>query len=563
MNKKSALLIIVCISVVLSFPWIGSRVFYTRGEPREALVPQKMIESSNWILPRTFDDRVPSKPPFSHWLIGMSAHLRGLFTGEVVVNEWASRFPSALLALLFIIVFFYWTDRAFGVERAFHASCILLTSFEWMRGLVTTRVDTILSVMLGLAMISLFSLLEKRTILVVASAILALAAATMTKGPVALILPAAVLAIYLLSEKRQLARSVKIGFQVFLPALLIASFWYVLAYQEAGDDFLNKFWYENVQRFASSTDDKPHNHTVFYLAVMFLVGLLPWSFLYFSTIKNCWEKRRESRVLKEWFNELAPIERYALIITLVFFVFFSIPSSKRGVYLLPSFPFAALLLSRITIQKSFLSSLNARRVLKTIALCALLGVCVLCLFVIFMPLALVKNPLLADLLSFEKSIFQSSPAAWLATTFALGFLLWLYRVAKSSAQIFIPVISALVAVLVFFQGPVVNGFALAVGEHRLADQLKTVPAEFPLYSYYYEYYGTIFKLHRAVSLVGWRTAPFGVILVKERDYERFKAELGTKISHRVIDKSQGSVVQYGNRVLIIEFGSTLLPNITK
>jgi hypothetical protein len=193
----------------------------------------------------------------------------------------------------------------------------------------------------------------------------------------------------------------------------------------------------------------------------------------------------------------------------------------------------------------------------------LLLVSIFSLAAIFMSLTLINNPLLADLFSFQKTIFQTSLRAWIVTTFAFASLVWLYRVLKSSSQIFVPLVSALVAVLVFFQGPVVNGFALAVGEHRLADQLKAVPAEFPLYSYHYEYYGTIFRLHRAVSLVGWRLAPFGVILVKERDYEKFKTELGSQTRHRVVDKSQGSVVQYGNRVLIIEFGSALLPDLTK
>ena len=555
MNKKSAILLIICFSVILSFPWIGSRAFYTRGEPREALVPQKMIESSNWILPRTFDDRVPSKPPFSHWLIGLSAHLRGLFTAEVVVDEWSSRLPSAVLALLFTVVFFYWIEKTLGVERAFHSCCILLTSFEWMRGLVTTRVDTILSVLLGFGIVSLYALAEKRTFVGVISAILALAAATLTKGPVALVLPGAILALYLFCEKRKIARTIQIGVQVFVPALLIATFWYFLAYQEAGDDFLSKFWYENVQRFASSTDDNPHNHSVFYLAIMFLVGLIPWSFLYFPALRSCWDKRRTPRLIKDWFSSIEPIERYALIVVVVFFVFFSIPSSKRGVYLLPSFPFAALLLSRITTREQFLSSFNVRLILRLIAVVVAVVIFSSVALITVLPLSLVKNELLADLLSFEQNIFRSNLLAWLVTLLALGCLRWLYKALKTERALFVPLLSTLVAVLVFFQGPVVNGFAAAVSEQRLTEQLKKFSPQIPLFSYRNEYYGTIFKLQRSVSIVGWQSAPAGIILVKERDYERFKSELGDSFNQRIIDRSQGSVLRYGNRVLIIEFSS--------
>ena len=82
------LLLIVSILTVL--PFIGLTLFYSKGEPREAVVALSMINDGNWILPINNGGDIPYKPPFFHWCIALASLLQGY------VSEFTARFPSAL-----------------------------------------------------------------------------------------------------------------------------------------------------------------------------------------------------------------------------------------------------------------------------------------------------------------------------------------------------------------------------------------------------------------------------------------------------------------------------------
>lgn len=90
-NQKALygwLLFAVCFFSLFLF--LGSTIFNTRGEPREAVVALSMIHEGNWVLPINNGVDMAYKPPFFHWL----AALCSLLTGGV--SEYATRMPSAL-----------------------------------------------------------------------------------------------------------------------------------------------------------------------------------------------------------------------------------------------------------------------------------------------------------------------------------------------------------------------------------------------------------------------------------------------------------------------------------
>lgn len=61
---------IIVIAVCVTFlPFLGCAPFFTKGEPREAVVALSMIKSGNWILPLSNGDVIPYKPPFLAWCI--------------------------------------------------------------------------------------------------------------------------------------------------------------------------------------------------------------------------------------------------------------------------------------------------------------------------------------------------------------------------------------------------------------------------------------------------------------------------------------------------------------
>ena len=81
---------LIAISVLTIIPFLGITDFYTKGEPREAIVALTMIESGNWILPTIGGIDLAYKPPLFHWSIALLSQIFG------DISEFASRLPSAL-----------------------------------------------------------------------------------------------------------------------------------------------------------------------------------------------------------------------------------------------------------------------------------------------------------------------------------------------------------------------------------------------------------------------------------------------------------------------------------
>ena len=50
-DRKKAFWFIALLSMLVILPFLGETIFYSKGEPREAIVAFSMLESGNWILP--------------------------------------------------------------------------------------------------------------------------------------------------------------------------------------------------------------------------------------------------------------------------------------------------------------------------------------------------------------------------------------------------------------------------------------------------------------------------------------------------------------------------------
>ena len=343
--KQAFILVIACASL-LALPWL-ERPFHTRGEPREALVAQSMLKTGNWISPPAYDGAVPSKPPFSHWLIAI-ASLPG---GEV--TEATSRLPSAVAIIVFSAAFFAFLSKRLSQNVALATSLILLSSSEWFRAASTCRVDTILATSMAGAMLALYAWWERDFKGIPWLALVLTSFAALTKGPVGIVLPVGLFSLFCwiqggLSARILLPIALR-GLYVTVPVALVGSVWYILGYLDRGEAFIDKIRYENFERFTSQMADEPHKHSAVYMVGMLFLGLLPWSIpLILATLAAFMRgdlslKGVLQRSLSKW-RSLSPLYQYSWIVSLGVFVFFCIPSSKRSVYLLPMYPCAALLI---------------------------------------------------------------------------------------------------------------------------------------------------------------------------------------------------------------------------
>ena len=120
--------------------------------------------------------------------------------------------------------------------------------------------------------------------------------------------------------------------------LVIVGSWYVAAWVIGGNDFFVKHVLkENLFRVIDPDAlDTGHEHGPFYMLPNFLVGALPWSLLVPAIAWWLWRMR-----------PLDATTRYLVVWFLGVIVFYSIPASKRSVYILPAYPAGALLLGLV------------------------------------------------------------------------------------------------------------------------------------------------------------------------------------------------------------------------
>lgn len=347
--KSKEFIGLVLISILTLLPFLGMTDFHTKGEPREAIVAYSMLETGNWILPQNNGGDIAYKPPFFHWLIAGFSALNG------AVTEYTSRMPSALALIVMSLAGFLFYVKRRGKEVAFLASLILLSNFEVHRAAFACRVDMVLTVCIVLALYQLYRWYEKGMKGLPWIAALFMGCATLTKGPVGILLPCLVTGVFLLIRGISFFKAFWKMVLVGLASCLLPAIWYLAAYQQGGDNFISLVMEENLGRFMGKMSYESHENGVHYYFIMLAAGLLPYTILLLVQLFFLKYSRPTGDIKKLWtrlvnyLRQMDAVRLYSLLSIVVIFVFYCIPKSKRSVYLLPIFPFIAYYLAELFI----------------------------------------------------------------------------------------------------------------------------------------------------------------------------------------------------------------------
>ena len=268
------------------------------------------VEHGNWILPINNGGDIPYKPPFFHWCIAFFS----LFIGHV--NEFTSRLPSAISLVLMTIGGFAFFAKRKDTQTALIAAILTLTSFEVHRAGVNCRVDMVNTAFMVGAMYLLYRWWEKGKKQLPWLAILCMSGATLTKGPVGIIIPFC---------------------------------WYYAAYQQGGDEFLRLVKEENIDRFMGKMAYESHENPAWYNLLTLITGWLPYTLLLlFSLFILPWKKFCKSQFMANA-KQATPLQVFTWLAFLLVLFFYCIPKSKRSIYLLPCYPFMAYLIAEYVV----------------------------------------------------------------------------------------------------------------------------------------------------------------------------------------------------------------------
>jgi 4-amino-4-deoxy-L-arabinose transferase-like glycosyltransferase len=345
----------VLIAVLSVLPWIGLGDFATKGEPREAAVAVSMLKTGNGILPAVYADELAYKPPLAHWLMVVASYPQGY------VSEFTARLPSALALIILIgavVVFFGRRTRKF--HEALVTACILITCIEIHRAGMTARVDMLLTTLIVMGLFGLYRWKEKRSLKGLPLEVsLLLGLATLVKGPVGIVLPLFVFGVYLLLEGKYPCRMIfRSLFYVGLSSVFIPSLWYLAAWNQGGQGFLNLVIAENFGRFfhieiPAIHYELGHEKGLWYNFVTLIAGFVPWTIALLCafpglkwTWKINWKEDIQLLTILRRLRSMEAIQLFSLVAATGIIFFYSIPSSKRSVYLMPAYPFIAFFLSQ-------------------------------------------------------------------------------------------------------------------------------------------------------------------------------------------------------------------------
>ena len=319
-----ALLIALC--GLLYFPYLGAVPFFDKGEPREALAVQDIVQRGEWLFPLKRATAIPSKPPLFHW----SAALTYQVTGRL--DEATIRFPSAFYATLGVLLIYALGRRLFGAPAGLLSGAVLATTLIYQTQALSARVDMTLCFFVTASLVLFYYLyrgfLTNQLWYFVFYALVGIG--TLAKGPLGILLPGLVIASFLFLRRRWdlLAKF------CFHPGVVVTLFlavgWYGLAAMRGGEGFVDRqLLRENLERFAGGSG---HSHPVyFYLPYLFSQGL-PWSLFLPLAL---WDGFKRG-----FFSDDDRL--FTMLWFLVMFFFFSIAMGKRSVYLLPLYPALAL-----------------------------------------------------------------------------------------------------------------------------------------------------------------------------------------------------------------------------
>lgn len=345
-NRNFWLLFLLCAMTLV--PFLGLPQYHTKGEPREAIVSYTMIVDDNWTLPRNNGGEMAYKPPFFHWCVAMASIVRGDMT------EGATRMPSALALIAMTMAGFIFFARRKGEHVGVLAALVAFTTFELHRAGGNCRVDMVLTAATVFALYMFYRWYERdmKEMPSLILAILAMGVGTLTKGPVGSIIPCLVMGVYMLLRGTGFFKTLGLMMLFGLLSLIPYALWFYAAWTEGGQEFLDLMYEENIGRmtntmgYDSCVQPWPYNFLTVFL------GFLPWTvmlivslfFLHYSrprlNFAGWWHR------LTSWVRKADPVDLFALTATIVIFVFYCIPQSKRSVYLMPIYPFLSYFIAR-------------------------------------------------------------------------------------------------------------------------------------------------------------------------------------------------------------------------
>jgi len=332
LHWRSAPLLLAAAALLLFIVGLGQTALWDQDEAKYTEVARQIVQRGDPITLYINGEPWFVHPPLHPWLVAATGALFGF-------TEFTARIWTALFGAAGVVVTSLLGRRLYDARTGVAAGLILMTTMEYviLSRLVTFDVPLVLFILLSLYMVLVAMDAETGDPPAARRAyrwaFLWAGLATLTKGPIGLLLPAVILGAWWLwlGQWRSVLR--RLPWEGLLLYVVVGLSWYAAEAVLHGTAFLRTtVGYYMFNRFFGVVENQP-GPPYYYLPVL-LLGGFPWSAFLPGAMVYHWRRRRDQRSL------------FLVLWVGLTLLFYSAAGTKLPNYILPIFPLAAVALAR-------------------------------------------------------------------------------------------------------------------------------------------------------------------------------------------------------------------------
>lgn len=340
-NKRDNLFLILFISFAIIYVMLlGAYPLLEPDETRYVTMARDMFTSGNYLTLYLNGEYFFEKPPLFFWLESLS------FWFFKDISEFTARFPVVILSLLPLGLLFSLSEKVKNQKFAFLNSAILLTTLEYVLITKIAMLDSVLTSLVSSSVLCYFFTFfvsEENKKYFWYSCYILMGLAVLAKGIPGVVIPAGTIlaGTIIFRTYKETLKNMPAGIVLFL---IIALPWHIIMLLKHGSLFFNEYIIKHhLMRFLGA-EVIHRNEPVYFYFVTLLWGLFPWIFSLLSSLR----KPRKFN-LENGYDKFLVLNITAILVILVFF---SCSGAKLITYILPVYPFFAVLIGHIWYERS-------------------------------------------------------------------------------------------------------------------------------------------------------------------------------------------------------------------
>ncbi len=303
-----------------------------RDSLRVAGIAREMAVTSDYLIPRLNGKMFLEYPPVGFWPIALSLSM------SKKPSEFLAFLPIILLGTGTVLITYLIGEKLAGKKVGLMAGFILATMSSFIAYHQHLGVDPVLLFLVTLSLYGFVSAYQasKKRFLFLTLFYLAMAGALLSKGIIGAAIPAATVAVFLITKKDFKAIVKLLANPALLFFILPIVLWVGCVWGLEGLGVIHEILWQSLFRFLSPSAD--HAKPFYYYFTITLIAALPWTILPFVLIWHRWKPALRRDPLPE-----GSLLRFALVWFLTGLIGLSFASAKRPLYLGPLYPAFALL----------------------------------------------------------------------------------------------------------------------------------------------------------------------------------------------------------------------------